>query len=93
MIHASEQQQMKWKAPWKPAKSNSHFWDFETFEKEMKRALNNYTELKQSNKKTKLQITKTQQAIHWKNHIRLSDEPTNNDYNLSISSSEVIWEI
>lgn len=76
MIHASEQQQMKWKAPWKPAKSNSHFWDFETFEKEMKRALNNYTELKQSNKKTKL-----------------SDEPTNNDYNLSISSSEVIWEI
>lgn len=76
MIHASEQQQMKWKAPWKPAKSNSHFWDFETFEKEMKRALNNYTELKRSNKKTKL-----------------SDEPTNNDYNLSISSSEVIWEI
>lgn len=73
MIHASEQQQMKWKAPWKPAKSNSHFWDFE---KEMKRALNNYTELKRSNKKTKL-----------------SDEPTNNDYNLSISSSEVIWEI
>lgn len=59
----------------------------------MNRALNSYTELKRSNKKIKLQITKTQQAIQWKNPIRLSDEPTDNDYNLSISSSEVIWEI